>query len=164
MPNKSAKKIKGLICRIVLYFLARGFKAGYMFDEDVKHEFDRLPENYTILIKSSIKGPNLYLKKTSGGIERCKLNADDNVDLILSFKCIESAFKVFLGQMSVATAYAQHRVTVKGDIADTVSLVICVNLIENYLFPKFITSKIFDILPIKKVSSVKFYRYVLFGF
>lgn len=44
--------------------------------------------------------------------------------------------------MGITEAYAQHRFMVKGDIAEIMSIVRCIELAEVYLFPKIITKRI----------------------
>ena len=64
------------------------------------------------------------------------------MDLEITFKSIDVAFLMFTGRLGVSKAYAEHRFTLKGEIGKAMSLVRCIDIVEAYLFPKFITKNI----------------------
>ena len=84
-------------------------------------------------------------------------------DILIRFKSARDAFYVFTGQMGVATAYAQHRFTVRGNVSETMGFVRCVDLAEGYLFPPFRAKSILKELPEKQLSSLRLYGAVLLG-
>ena len=88
----------------------------------------------------------------------------EDPDILISFKSIDGAFLVFSGQMGITEAYAQHRFMVKGDIAEIMSIVRCIELAEVYLFPKIITKRILRRVPGKQLGSFRVYCHSLFGF
>jgi hypothetical protein len=49
--------------------------------------------------------------------------------------------------MGTPQGYAEHRMSVKGDLAKAMSLIRCLNLVEFYLFPGFIARRILKRLP-----------------
>ena len=85
-------------------------------------------------------------------------------DLELRFKSIDSAFLVFTGMMGISRAYAEHRISVKGDIGDTMTLVRIIDIAEAYLFPRIMTRRILRSVPMKERSTISVYRMVLLGF
>ena len=70
---------------------------------------------------------------------------------------------MFTGRLGVSKAYAEHRFTLKGEIGKAMSLVRCIDIVEAYLFPKFITKNILKEIPKKSMGLVRCYGNVLFG-
>lgn len=152
-------KMKAIISKIVLFFLYRGFKAGYKFDTKVKEEIDSWKDGQSFAIKTGIKDVNLCIKKQDGKL--LKLKNIENPDIEITFKSIDAAFLMFTGRLGVAKAYAEHRFTLKGEINQTMSLVRVIDLVEAYLFPKFITKNILKEIPKKQSNLLRTYVYVL---
>ena len=150
---------KETICKIVLFFLYRGFKILYQYDRTVKEEIKEWEDDFTIQIQLNPNGSNLYLRKNPKGITKEKKVS--NPDIVICFKSIDSAFLVFIGMIGISQAYAQHRFTLKGEIEKAMSLVRCIDTIEAYLFPKFITKKILKQIPKKEMKIVKTYIRIL---
>ena len=90
-----------------LFFLWRAFKALYQADSRVRAEIDSWPDELTLHMQASRSGPDLYLRKTAGGLERLKVCAAADVEI--QFKCLDEAFQLVTGQLGVARAYAEHR-------------------------------------------------------
>ena len=85
------------------------------------------------------------------------------MDLEITYKSIDVAFLMFTGRLGVSKAYAEHRFTLKGEIGKAMSLVRCIDIVEAYLFPKFITKNILKEIPKKSMGLVRCYGNVLFG-
>lgn len=115
-------------------------------------------------MRASRKGPGICLIHTENGIERRKTNQPSDADMEVEFRNIDAAFLVLSGQIGIAQAYAQHRFTMRGSISDCMTLVRCVEMIEAYLFPKFIAQKILKELPQKKISTVSVYMHAILRF
>lgn len=112
-------------------------------------------------MQASRTGPDLYLRKTTHGLERLKTCGAADVDI--QFKCLDEAFLLATGQLGVAQAYAEHRFTLTGDIAATMPFVRCVNIVEAYLFPKIMTRRILLSVPKKEHSTLAIYCRVILG-
>lgn len=84
-------------------------------------------------------------------------------ELSVYIKNIEAAMLVLTGRKGIVQAFAEHRFILKGDIADGMRMVRCLNIVEAYLFPKFITRKILRRMPKKTSSSFKIYMGIIFG-
>ena len=94
-------------------------------------------------------------------------NGEDCVDkpvCALRLKSTGISFRMFTGQMGLAQAYAQHAFSMQGEIADVMKLARLVNLVEGYLFPKFITKHILTDIPTLQVNPLRVYGRVLCGF
>lgn len=132
--------MKSFIIWIVLKFLYRGMKVLYHDDDRVRKDLDGWNENKVIKIRV-MNGPSISMKYTylQGLSQTCEKS-----DIEIVFKSIDTAFLVFTGMMSVKQAYLEHRFVLKGDIFESMRFVRCIDLVETYLFPRFITRRILD--------------------
>lgn len=162
LKRKLEIKTKELISKIVLFFLYRGFKATYKFDDRVRKEIDNWENDFSIKLQVSSNGTSLCMQKTKEGLIR--LREIINPNITICFKSVDSAFVVLTGRQGVSGAYAGHRFTLKGEISEAMSFVRCIDIVEAYLFPKFITKHILKEVPKKQANMLKTYRYVLLGF
>ena len=158
--RKFTKGVKKFVSKIVLFFLYKGFKVTYKYDENVKKEIDTWQENFTVVIDTGEKDIKLIMKKQKGKIVRLK--ETQNADINIVFKSIDVAFLMFTGRLGVSKAYAEHRFTLKGEISKAMSIVRCIDIVEAYLFPKFITKNILKAQPKKKMGLLRTYAVVLF--
>lgn len=148
--------------KLILKLLMRGIKVGLKLDESVLADFKCLPENY--IIKINVLPNNITV------CAQCKNNSiivlkeePQTADLLVEFKDEKSAINCLLGKCSLATAFCEHRIKIYGNINNAMALTRIVNTIETYLFPKFITSKLFTPIPNLTSSKFKFYINLLFG-
>ncbi len=160
---------KSAVASIVLFVLYRAIKVLHDCDSRIRYEFASWPEGLILELAASANGPALFLKKSDGRLVRLRrkeLKASTHTvkaDISIVFKSVDAAFLVLTGQIGVAQAYAQHRFTLQGDIAMTMSFVRCVDIAEVYLFPSFMTRRILKRIPKKQTSSLGVYRRILFG-
>lgn len=131
-------------------------------DKNVQRFSSSWKEGFTIVICAYHKGPEIILIKKGDSLWTKKGLMDEEVDLRITFKSLESAFKVFTGQIGLDTAYAQNRMVIKGDIFKTMPLVNIVNICEYYLFPKFIWNKLME-KPNVTSNSLFIYSATLLG-
>lgn len=152
---------KVLFEKVILFFLYRGMKVLYKHDTRIQKEISDWPIGRTIVLAASEKGPKLCIRRVSWGIVRVREIKEP--DIQIAFKSIEGAFLVFSGQIGTSQAYSQHRFKVKGDIAEVMSVVRCIDLTEAYLFPKFMSKRILRKIPKKQVGSIYVYCLAILG-
>lgn len=153
--------MKKILSKIVFWFLGRGFQVCAQKDSRVKEEVSSFKENMVVVLKICPLGPCMVLKKQQGKFKYIGSN-EEKGDLAIYFKNINSAVNVLTGSESISMAYAEHRFLVKGEISKAMTLVRCLNILEGYLFPSFITSKIIQGKIEKQVSSFSIYTSILF--
>ncbi len=151
------KLIKNIIAKIVLFFLGRGIKASAFLDTYVIKEVEAWNDGLTILLKVNDSGPSLALQKEKGRILTKNPKKMKDPDLAIYFKNIEAALLVLTGQIGIDQGFAEHRYVVKGDISFAMSFVRVLYIVEAYLFPSFMTKKIFKRMPLKTSSSLRIY-------
>ena len=162
MKYEPKKKLgETLVASVVFGVLKRGIKVCYKHDNRVKSTFDRLPDGYVLSLRVLPEKPVMLLKKVDGKIVNAKKG--ETPDLDVCFKNIDVAMPVLLGQMGIADTYKHSAIITYGSVGDTVEIVECLNIVESYLFPAFITSKIMNTTYAKEVSSLRIYLGVLLG-
>lgn len=153
--------MKSFLARIMFFFLGRGFQAAYSLDAGIQAEIADWPESTTILMRIFPSGPAMTVAKRNDRIYYLGLE-ETPADFVITFKSLDGALLVLLGRISIAQAYAEHRFVMYGDImAVGMPLVRCLYQVENYLFPRFITHKLFNRFPIKSVNSLRVYLKIL---
>lgn len=154
--------LQKLVVGIVLRVVHAALVELYALDTRVKDEFDRMPEGMSYALQTGHAAPELYVQWSGGKLmNRKKI---EKPVCALRLKSTGISFRMFTGQMGLAQAYAQHAFSMQGEIADVMRLARLVNLVEGYLFPKFITKYILTDIPALQVNPLRVYGRVLCGF
>jgi hypothetical protein len=138
----TAKRAKRVVAGIVFAVMGRGIVACTRFDRRVRGEVASWPEGTTITLAILPGSPCTTVRKRGGEIEALGSHSDADSTLLVTFKSVDGAFPVLLGMKSILQSFAEHRATVRGDLALAMSLVRCLHVVEGYLFPDFMTRRI----------------------
>ena len=144
VPGK--KWFKALVAKIVFMVLGRAFQSGARHDPDMKKEVSALPEGFIVIMNVLPSGPRMAMKKINGRLKYRGTRYDDG-DLVVNFKNLECAFLVLTPQIGSAQAFAERRMTVKGDIAHAMVFTRCLNTLLTLLYPKFICKRLLKRVP-----------------
>lgn len=161
IKRKIVVRLKTIISKIVLFFLYKGFKVTRKNDFAVKSEIESWEDGFTVCIDAGASDVKLIIKKENDKLIRLKQEDESNIDLKIIFKSIDVAFLMFTGRLGVSKAYAEHRFILKGEISKAMSFVRCIDIVEAYLFPKFITQNILKEIPKKTMGILRTYEQVL---
>ena len=159
--KKLSITVKGIISKVVLFFLYRAIKILAKEDSNIRREFDSWENGLSVALKCSINGPDLYLIKN--GSKLIKVKKLEKADIVITFKSLDSAFLVLTGQIGISRAYSEHRFMLTGNISKTMSLVRAIDITEAYLFPSIMTKRILKSLPKKERSTLTIYRKIILG-
>lgn len=152
MKKEILNKINGMVLQV----LFRGFRVLYRQDDRIKKEIDSWEKGLTLKLECGPGGSVLaFCQDREYGIR--KIPAAQHAAITMRFKSIEGAFRVLSGQLGVADAYAAHLFTLEGDIFQAMSFVRCVDLLEAYLFPGFMSKRILKEVPDKRMCSFLVY-------
>ncbi|WP_166525094.1 hypothetical protein [Caproicibacter fermentans] len=143
--------------------MGRAFQVLSRRDKTVRGEIKSWEPGFVLCMKASFNGPSVTLARGDDGIRMIKSSGRPRADMTVTFRSIDAAFLVLSGRIGVAQAYAQHRFLLSGSIFDCMTLVHCVDVIEGYLFPRFIAGKILKRFPQKECSTVFVYCQALLG-
>ncbi len=143
-PKK--KWFKEVVVKIVFFTLGRAFQSAVKVDSELKKEVTPWKDDFTLSMGVLPNGPKMAIRKKDNRIHYlgCHFSCSD---LEINFKNIECAFLVLTPQIGAAQAFAERRLSVKGDLAIASSFTRCLNLIIAYLYPKFITEKLVKRVP-----------------
>ncbi len=131
-------------------------------DTRVLHELSRLADGQAYSISVGKGGPSLHVQWRGGRLLRLSAPAEHACSLCI--KSLPLAFRLFTGQMGLAQAYAWHAFTVQGDLAEVMPLARLVNMVEAYLFPRFITKHLMTDIPTLQVNPLRVYGRIACGF
>jgi len=138
IPGK--KRLKRIYTAIMLWFVGRAIQASAKADEDIKKEFDTLPDQFLFSLGVSPDGPRMLVGKDISG--RVKYMGSDpkgkSINVDMTIKNLEAAFLLFTFQESTAMSSCNDRLTVDGDIPSAFSVVRILDMVEVYLLPKII--------------------------
>ncbi len=144
--NRGKKRAKLFAVQAGLFLLGRALEAAAVLDRDVRNEVDGWNDPMTIMLHVQSHGPSMVLKKQDG-VLRYAGSSPVDADLTIYFKNLESAFLVFSAQMGSPQGSAEHRVSLKGDASQAMSLIRCMEIAQAYLFPKVIARQCLKSVP-----------------
>ncbi len=138
-----SNKIKYSTVKLVLGVLGKALEKVSKVDEEVKMELSALPENFTAVMTVLPNGPSMKVEREGDHFKYLGTSEKrEEAELVVMFKNLESAFMILTGQMSTHKAYAQHRVSVKGDLVKAMIFTRCLNIVQAYLFPGFVAKMV----------------------
>jgi hypothetical protein len=146
VPQPPRKIVKNLVARTMMFALGRGFQAASSLDEDVRREISVWPDGFTVTMKVMPRGPSLTWVKEAGRM-RSLGGREQPANLTIMFKNLEAALLVLTARMGNPQAFAEHRLSVKGSLADAMILTRCLNITQAYLFPRLISGRIMKRAP-----------------
>lgn len=149
-------KSKKIVSKVILFFLYRGINVANKVDDEVSKEIMSWKDGYIIKIQTCENGPTLILMKKENKIIRLKEEQNCNLEII--FKNLDTSFLLLTGRLGISKAYSEHRFLLKGNIMEAMSLVRCLDIVETYLFPKFMARNL--VKEIKKVKIPKIIIYI----
>lgn len=77
----------------------------------------------------------------------CRLSRAQHTDITMRFKTVTGAFRCSADRSVFQKAYARHLFSLEGDIYQTMSFMRCVEYLEAYLFPEFMSENLRRFLP-----------------
>ncbi|MEG2084260.1 MAG: hypothetical protein RRY78_01735 [Clostridia bacterium] len=159
-PKK--KHFKTFVAKVVFFVLKRGIKGCYKYDSDVNEMLASLPEGTVFKLGIISNTPNIVLVKENNKLVSSK-DANIKPTLEIDFKNVDAAFPLLIGKAGVSQAFAEGRFILRGNVDDAINIAHSMDVVENYLFPRFITKKFIPHKIKKQVSSFKIYAYIVFG-
>ncbi len=146
------KRFKTVTARVAFRVLGKALQSASRRDDVIRYEISRWPEGATVLFKVLPFGPRMGLEKEDGRLRyRGSKIEEDEADLVIYFKNLESAMLVLTPQRSIPQAFAEHRLSVKGDLSQAVALTRCINQVQALLYPNWIARRV-----MKRVPAVPF--------
>ena len=158
------RTLKRKVVKLILSVLGQGIRVCRNFDEEVRAEFDLLPENFVLIIGIWGSRHPLILQSRKDGVHRIhesvsslvkKLSVPQVISrrvsleqpqetrmLEIRFKSVEAAWGMVTAKVSSSQAYARHDLLIKGEITKAMQMLRCIERVESYLFPKSIAKRV----------------------
>ena len=157
LPGSRAWKLR--LIRFMLFLFGRAAQVLSRIDPEIRREISHWPEGFLIRYTVLPHGPSMVLARTRAGrLEyRGEAAAGGPADLTLAVKNVRSALLVFTFRIGMQQAYAQNRVSVRGDVPIAMSQMRVLNRVLGYMLPekvvKRITLKMPEIRPLRRHVS-----------
>lgn len=125
---------------MMLWFVGRAIQAAAKVDREVRNEFGKLPEDFTVCLGVLPNGPYMIVGKDKDGNIKYMGGTPEgkNIDLRISIKHLEAALLLFTFQEGTCLSIARDRLIVAGDLRAACAFVRILNIVEAYLLPKFL--------------------------
>lgn len=159
-----SRTLKRKVVKLILSVLGQGIRVCRNFDEEVRAEFDLLPENFVLIIGIWGSRHPLILQNRKDGVHRIhesvsslvkKLSVPQVISrrvsleqpqetrmLEIRFKSVETAWRMVTAKVSSSQAYARHDLLIKGEITKAMQMLRCIERVESYLFPRGIAKRV----------------------
>jgi hypothetical protein len=137
-----AKTAKRTVAGVVFVLMGRGMVACARLDDRVHAEVSAWPEGTVVTLAIAPAGPRVSVQVAGGRLRTLGGRAGVEPTLLVTFKSADAALPVLLGLSAILAGFAEHRATVRGDLALAMSLVRCLHIVEGYLYPDLMTRRI----------------------
>ncbi|WP_027370778.1 hypothetical protein [Desulfovermiculus halophilus] len=147
LRKKNQRKwMKEAVVALSLFVLGRAFQSGARRDHGLQQETAEWPEGLRITLQVLPDGPHLNLCKQDGQMKHLK-QAERPADLEINFKNIECALMLLTPRMGLAQGFAEHRISIVGDLNLSMSFTRCMNIMLSYFYPECICRRLLKRIP-----------------
>ncbi len=164
------KPFKRAYVGIFLWFTGKAVQAAARSDEQVKREFDALPDDFAFSMGCLPNGPWMVVGKEEGAVKYLGGNPEGrHQHLRLKIKNLEAAFLILTFQESTAMATVRNRIITDGELPHALAVMRVLDIVEVYLLPRRIAKlavKRYPRWPLKRKLFGRFavYTRTLLGF
>jgi len=147
-------------------FFALGRVLEYLSysDESIKAEHENWPQGYKFYMKVLPKGPSLAMEKNGDKMVFLGTKELDKADMVVEVKNIDTAFKMITAQLGAHHVYAQHKIGVIGNVADSMKLIRMIYAAEDYMFPPIMSKNVLkNVEDCTLQRAIKRFRVLVFG-
>lgn len=160
-PRK--RPCRNFIANTFLKIFAKAFCAAYSLDSAVKAEIDALPNPFALRIRTPDGSASVLIIKNDNLLRHVKKSAaPDTVDLDVIFRSYRALYRVLLARNSISSAFCANQLAISGSASQAAVLTRVINIVQTYLYPRFVMSKILDKVPEKELPAYKVISKALF--
>ncbi|MFA6013075.1 MAG: hypothetical protein WC799_24015, partial [Desulfobacteraceae bacterium] len=112
--------------------------AAAKVDDDVRREFEELPDGFSFALTAAPSGPSMVVGKDSTGKVKYLGRSIDgqNLNVKMTLKSMEGLFQLFTFRESTPVANARDRLFVEGGLPEACAAVRILDIVQVYLLPK----------------------------
>lgn len=137
----TSKWFKKSVIRVVFFVLGRAMQSAARHEPRIRRETAQWEEGFTLVLKVLPFGPQMGWVKENGRL-KYKGAGVGQPDLCVNFKNVENAFLLMTPQIGLAQGFAEHRMSVVGDLARSVAFNRCVAILLGYLYPRILCKRL----------------------
>ena len=163
--------LKWVYLYVFMWFTGRAIKIAAKVDDEIKKEFDQIPNGFNVALEVLPHGPNMIVGKDQDG----KVNylgsnvSDKKIDLRMVVHNIDNAMQLFTFQESTGVSFMRNRLYLDGEIPYAAAFVRVFDAVEVYLLPKIIAKLAVKRYPVwspvrKFTGRAKIYVRAIIGF
>lgn len=132
IPKK--RPLRKFVVKAGFFLLGRALQSASRFDNELNSEISCWPRGFRVCMTVLPGGPAILLKKAGRSLKFKGLKYAEDADLLVEIKNIATAYRMILAQVGAHHVYAEHKIGVTGDIADSMRFIRMVNKVQSYLF------------------------------
>lgn len=136
------KLLKRSVVKAGFLALGRAIESASHFEKNIVKEVSEWPEGFSFNMVVLPYGPNLLMEKRKGVMKMLHRKKKDNANLVVEVKNLSTAFKMITTQLGAHNVFAQHKIGVIGNVADSMKLIRVIYVAEGYLFPEILNKNI----------------------
>lgn len=157
-------KFKRFFITVMLFLLFRALRACQQLDSRVRQELQSLPEGIAILLGLEDYEGGVAFVREGDSLRRIWSIPENHQagKLEIRFKTLGAAIRLVCGKESVPQSYARNNIILAGELRWGMTLVRCIERVENYIFPAFISRRIFSTPLNKEVTTRRVYTKMIF--
>lgn len=140
--NPQKNRIKNFIVNAGFVLLGRGLESCSYFDQKTKNELNQLPDNFSFTMLVLPQVPAISLRYINKRLKYLGLKETTNPDLIICIKNLNTAFKLITTQIGTHKVYAEHKISVHGNVSYSMIITRLMYRVQELLFPKFLHKNI----------------------
>lgn len=134
------KPFKRAYVAMFLWFTGRAIQAAAKADDQVKKEFQSLPEDFTFSLGCLPAGPWMVVGKKTGIVKYLGGTPPEKQHVRLAIKNLDAGFLILSFQESTALATTRNRLVTDGEVPYALAVIRILDIVEVYLLPKIIAS------------------------
>lgn len=138
--SSGRKPLKRAYVAMFLWFTGRAIQAAAKADDQVKSEFEALPENFTFSLGCLPDGPWMVVGKKNGVVKYLGGKLPEKQHVRLAIKNLDAGFLILSFQESTALATTRNRLVTDGEVPYALAVIRILDIVEVYLLPKIIAS------------------------
>lgn len=134
--------LQSIYVKLLLDVMGRALEAATQLDETMRGEIAVLKPGFIFEMSVMPSGPGIVMQKQQDGSMRYLGGAAfSKPDLRIQIKHMAHAFLLLSFQESTASAFANDRMVMDGDISLALKIVRCLNRLESFILPKAIAKR-----------------------
>ncbi len=138
----SSNNLKYHAVKVGFLALGRALQSASNFEQDIIKDISEWNEGFIFSMDVLPNGPSLVMKKENRKMKLIGTKKNKDADLIVEIKNLDTAYRMITTQAGAHHVFAEHKISVTGNVADSMILIRLLYIVEGYLFPEILNKNI----------------------